>query len=119
MSERELADFVLRPLTNVGLLDSFRRIKDDLTCRLVVCGLRWEDCVPDRGGKESGGGSGCRGVENGVEEELPVVGRTNSLINFLYGTTLQRNVTGGLLAGELNQLENIYTIEAHGKRCKM
>lgn len=81
MSEQELTDLVLRPLTNVGLLDSFRRIKDDLTCRLVVCGLRWEDCVPDRGGKESGGGSGCRGVENGVEEELPVVGRTNSLIN--------------------------------------
>lgn len=27
------------------------------------------------------GGSGCRGVENGVEEELPVVKKINSLIN--------------------------------------
>lgn len=56
----------------------------ELTCRLVVCGLRWEGCVPDKGGKESGGGSGCRGVENGVEEELPVAGRTENLVNILY-----------------------------------
>lgn len=40
-------------------------------CRLEVCGLRLEDCVPEKGGKDKGGGSGCRGVEKGVEEELP------------------------------------------------
>lgn len=54
---------------------------DGLTCRLEVCGLRYDDCVPEKGGKDRGGGSGCRGVENGVEEELPVVKKTNGLIN--------------------------------------
>lgn len=54
---------------------------NDLTCRLEVCGLREEDCVPEKGGKDRGGGSCCRGVENGVEEELPVVKKKNSLIN--------------------------------------
>lgn len=39
--------------------------------RLEVCGLREEDSVPEKGGKDRGGGCGCRGVENGVEEELP------------------------------------------------
>lgn len=54
---------------------------DGPTCRLEVCGLRYEDCVPEKGGKDRGGGSGCRGVENGVEEALPVVKKTNGLIN--------------------------------------
>ena len=61
------------------ILTAFNRITDDLTCRLEVCGLREEDCVPGKGGKDRGGGS--RGVENGVEEELPVGENTNSLIN--------------------------------------
>lgn len=39
------------------------------------------DSVPEKGGKDRGGGSGWRGVENGVEEELPVVKKINSLIN--------------------------------------
>lgn len=51
---------------------------DVLTWRLEVCGLREEDSVPEKGGKDRGGGCGCRGVENGVEEELPVVNKTNS-----------------------------------------
>lgn len=55
----------------------FDQIMDELTCRLEVCGLRYEDCVPEKGGKDRGGGSGCRGVENGVEEVLPVVRKIN------------------------------------------
>ena len=51
-------------------------IDDGLTCLLEICGLRQDDCVPEKGGKDRGGGSGCRGVENGVEEELPVVKKT-------------------------------------------
>lgn len=39
------------------------------------------DCVPEKGGKDRDGGSDWRGVENGVEEELPVVKKINSLIN--------------------------------------
>lgn len=39
--------------------------------RLEVCGLRYEESVPEKGGKDRGGGCGCLGVENGVEEELP------------------------------------------------
>ncbi|TNN31180.1 hypothetical protein EYF80_058669 [Liparis tanakae] len=50
----------------------FDGVPDDLTCRLEVCGLRGDDCVPEKGGRDRGGASGCRGVENGVEEELPV-----------------------------------------------
>lgn len=44
----------------------------------MVCGLRLVDCVPEKGGKDRGGGSGCRGVENGVDEELPVVKQRKS-----------------------------------------
>lgn len=60
-------------------MTDFDRIMDDLTCRLEVCGLRYEDCVPEKGGKDRGGGRGCRGVENGVEEVLPVVKKTNGM----------------------------------------
>lgn len=59
----------------------FDSILDDLTCRLEVCGLRGEECVPEKGGKDRGGASGCRGVENGVEEELPVFKKTNARIS--------------------------------------
>lgn len=43
------------------------------------------DSVPEKGGKDRGGGSGWRGVENGVEEELPVK-KSNGLINLLFDT---------------------------------
>lgn len=63
--------------------DSLFCIMDGPTCRLEVCGLRWAGCVPEEEGKDRGGGSGWRGVENGVEEELPVVEKINSLIDLL------------------------------------
>ena len=42
-----------------------------LTWRRADCGLRLEDWVPEKGGRDRGGARGCLGVENGVEEELP------------------------------------------------